>query len=165
MRTIRSFDYLAGLSQVKKANRSKNLFEEIESFLCVKIQKQLIYISTAKIKEVLPFSNVVCVGHTSPWFEGLLKIQGEIYGVLDISLLLGQQQAMHKKEFIIALTEMNENISIIAEETLGLQSFKKNQKITEKGLIDIYHTPEKDINVLSIERLLASNDFTNISIF
>lgn len=165
MTAKQSFQYLQHLATTKKVDKDHAVSAIDMAFLCVSIQSKHFYINAERIGDVLPYSNVNPVGHTVSWFEGLLKIQGEIYGVADISPFLRYSNKISKKGFIIALSQANENIAIVVDEVLGLHHFKKSEKIAEEEYVDIYQTPEKDIRAISFQRLLMSPEFSNISIF
>ncbi len=165
MSAITSYSYLKELANTQRSSKTHDLGANELSFLCIRIQKELIYIDATRIGEVIPFSGVSPVGHTAPWFEGLLKIQGQIYSVLDISSFLGYKSSVKRKEFVIALSEANDNVSIIAEELFGLQKFTKIHKVSEENYLDTYRAVDKNIQVLSIDRLLTTPEFTHISIF
>lgn len=165
MSTKNAFQYLQLLASTQKAEKIRGSNEGESTFLCVNIQNGKYYIDVGRIGEIIPKTNISPVGHTEDWFEGIIKVQGEIYSVIDIAHFLEQPIVTGKGKFAIALAEGNNNYAILVNKVLGIHKVKTTKDHTEQKYIDSYHLSNESLNVLSIERLLASSEFANVSIF
>ncbi len=161
-----AFQNLKSLSQRKKnkkANTDKPVVEK--TFLCTVVDGQKIYVDTDAATEVMARVDVTPVGHTVTWFKGLIKVQAEIYGLVDIAHFLHVSPVNCRKGYVIALARRYDNVAIAVDHLEGLHSFNMLNKIEKKEYTDIFQTEQGEIQVLSVKRLLSSDEFFDISVF
>lgn len=165
MVSVIAFQQLQQLSQKKSISRERTAAEDKTTFLCVGIHEKQVYINTDDITEVMPYAGASPVGHTVPWYKGLIKVQGEICSLVDIASFLEQPPVGRKDSYVIALSRRHDNIAILVENLAGLHAVKMTGEITKKGYTDVYQTEKGEVQVLSFARLFSSDDFFNISVF
>ncbi len=165
MVSISAFQQLQDLSQKKKKQRKGNAVEDNVDFLSICIGGKYIGIRTSDIAEVAPLMRVSLVGHTVSWFKGLIKVQGDIYGLVDIANFLGVSPVAKKDGYIIALSRRYDNVAIVVDSLAGLHSITTEDAPLIKDCLDVYQMDGKEVKILSIERLISSDEFLDISIF
>ncbi len=164
--SLNEFHWLEELSKKKKISKDyADALDARQSFLCVVIGGKSLYISAGDIAEVMAKEKVSLVGHTKSWFKGLIKAQGEIFSLIDISPFLGVKPVNMKHSYIIALSRQYDNIAIVVDSLNGLRSFEKIRQIEQKEYLDVFRVGDEKLNILSIERLLSSDEFFDISVY
>lgn len=165
MDTNKPFQYLQQLDTRRAAGKDSFRGDGDEAFLCFGIQGKRFYIRTEHIGEILSYTKPSTVGHTAPWFEGITKVHGEIYSVLNISPFVGEGLNSNKNRYTIALAPQYNNTAIVADEIYGLQALVLAGEVVIEKYTDTCQVEEKEICILSVERLLSSPELANISIF
>lgn len=165
MASVTTFEYLQTISSAKKTEKSHTAKEDESAFLAVSINKKTFYLAIARVGDILPNINIVPVGHTVSWFKGIIKVHGDIFSVIDITPFLDQSATNSKPKLTISLSSGNNNIAILVDQVLGMQTIKKTSASVEEGFLNIYQTSSQSINVIAIDRLLSSSEFANISVF
>lgn len=160
-----AFDYMQKLASTQKITKGSGDDEGISTFLCVSIQREKYYIGIEQVSEIISKTSISPVGHTASWFEGITKVQGEVYSVVDITYFLKKPMVTDKGRFAIALVQGNSNYALLANAVIGITKIKVPQVITEDNYIDLYKLPEETIKVIALDRLLSSSEFANVSIF
>lgn len=164
MESKTSFQYLQLIASRQRVVREDSVSGEGNKFLCVGIKKQKLYINTGYIGEIIMDAAPSPVGHSAVWFEGLVKVQGEIYSAVNIGAFLNDAKT-NTGSYTIALSPQYNNIALIVDSLLGLHTIEMSGEITKNKFTDVYQAEEEEINILSIKRLLSSPEFRNISIF
>ncbi len=164
---LSNFQWLEQLSRKKKIKKEHNSIIDGDriAFLCVVIGGKQICIDASDIAEVVAREQISLVGHTVSWFKGLIKAQGDIYSLVDISPFLDASPVSVKKGYIVTLSRRYDNIAIVVDMLGGLRSVQKMEKIEETEYTDIYRVGDERITMLSCQRLLSSEKFFDISLY
>lgn len=168
MDTHNTFRYLEKLTDNGKAEKNTQDKTAEQSFLCVLVQKERLYIPLTHVKEIIPSPQITAVGHTKPWLEGILKAHGEIYSVVNLARFLDNQAVAERSMFAIALAqeESEGNYAIIVNNVLGIVKFTAPKQVSSEAYKTIYQgEDEMRFNVLAIPDLIESSEFTNVSVF
>ncbi len=160
-----AFQYLQHLSKKKKVERDTDSITDNLAFLGIRLQNETYYLVIDQVKEIIPNPVISPVGHSRSWLEGLIKVQGEIYSVVDLAEFLGYPPIVDKHRFVIALSQEVGNYALQVSQVLGITNFMQPEKTGEDDYLDNYRSDTKSIKVLSVERMLGSADFANISVF
>jgi|GEM_PF-3663206 len=161
-----SFSYLNALSERPKITTQGDI-AQAKSFLCVLIGKQKYYLQLNWIKAVIPNPVVTPVGHTQPWFEGILKAQNEIYSVIHIEQTLDLPLTKAGKNYAITLAKLEGNYAVLVSDVLGISKTQKLKPIESHGFTITYEASDQQqtITELSIDSLIEAPFFSNFSIF
>ncbi len=160
-----AFQYLQRLSKEKKAERDINAVTDTPAFLGVRLQDETYYLAIDQVKEIIPNPVISAVGHARSWLKGLIKVQGEIYSVIDLAEFLGNPPITDKHRFVIALSREGGNYALQVSQVLGITKLTQPEKTGEDNYLDNYRSEMRNIKVLSVERVLGSANFANISVF
>lgn len=162
-----SFQFLSDLSQKSKATKTDAGKAHVVSFLGVMIQQKTYYIPVEEVREIIPAPQIVAVGHAKPWVSGLLKVQGEIYSVIDAAPFVGLTLVSEKKPVAIALSVSEGNYSLMVSSVLGITRIANLQQVSNNDEFTITYQDEEStiISVLSVPSIISSSQFANISIF
>ncbi len=161
-----SFQFLKALASKHRAGQTKEQVEEGVAFLGVVLDQQDYYIPVGQIKELVPDPKIIPVGHTKSWVKGLLKVQGEIYSVIDVALLLGLSETQNKNALAIALSAPEGNYAILVSSVLGLRKTLNLQPMNAGDYTVTFQTPDKEeISALSIPSIIESKELVNMSVF
>ncbi len=163
---------LKAFKQLKELNKKTKVKKELavvsgtrKTFLSVSINQRKVYIDTTDVSEVMHQVKISLVGHTASWFKGLVKVQGDIYSLIDVASFLGTSPVSDKSDYVVALSKYYENVAIIVDNLLGLFSVEEIKDKKEEGYLDIYQTEKGEIHVLSLKRLVLSDKFSDVSVF
>ncbi|MBS9781069.1 MAG: chemotaxis protein CheW [Gammaproteobacteria bacterium] len=166
MSSLTAFQHLQNLSKKTKIKKKiATISDTRKTFLSVGIHKKQVYIDTCDISEVMNYCKVSLVGHTASWFKGLVKVQGEVYSLVDIAPFLKQPPVSDKSGYVVALSHSYNNIAIVADNLFGLQSVDEMRDKKEDEYLDIYQTEKGEICVLALKRLVLSDKFFDVSVF
>ncbi len=161
-----SFQFLKALANKHRVGQSKERADEGVAFLGVVLDQRDYYIPVAQIRELIPDPNITPVGHTKPWLKGLLKVQGEIYSVIDMALLLGLSETQNKHALAIALSAPEGNYAILVSSVLGLRKALNLQPMNADDYTVTFQTADKEeILALSVPSIIESKELVNMSIF
>lgn len=164
MESKTSFQYLQLIASRQRVVREGSVSSEGNKFLCVGVKNQKLYINTEYIGEIIMDVAPSPVGHSAVWLEGLVKVQGEIYSAVNIGTFLNDSKT-NTGSYTVALSPQYNNIALIIDTLLGLHSIDTSGDVSKNKFIDVYQAGKEEINVLSVNRLLASPEFKDISIF
>ncbi|MPV85372.1 chemotaxis protein CheW [Ostreibacterium oceani] len=165
-KTKQSFQYLARLAAHKK--RDERLVDGVgqQTFLCTLVQGKKLHIPIHEVKEIIPKPKPVKIGHTKQWFEGLIKVQGDIYSAVNIGKLIYQSTTTEKNTFAVALSQRDGNYALLVHNVLGIIQTGSLEKISTSEYLDTYQTTDaQEIDILPIQQLIESTEFTHVSVF
>ncbi len=166
MASLKAFQQLQELTKKTKVEKNIAIISETrKTFLSVGIDQKKIYIDTIDVGEVMHQVKASLVGHTASWFKGLVKVQGDIYSLIDISPFLETAPVSEKSSYVVALSQQYNNVALIVDNLFGLQSVEEIKDKKEEGYLDIYQTEKGEIHVLALKRLVLSDKFSDISVF
>ncbi len=166
MTTLTAFQQLQELSKKTKVNKKVTTINDgSKTFLLVSINKTKIYIDSCAIGEVIDKIKISSVGHTVPWFKGLVKVKGDVYSLIDAAPFLEIPLSDNKRGYVIALSSDYDNVAIFVDNLFGLYSVEEIKGKKEEGYLDIYQTEKGEIRVLALERLVSSDEFFAVSVF
>ncbi|PIE46252.1 MAG: hypothetical protein CSA45_00225 [Gammaproteobacteria bacterium] len=162
-----SFQFLKTLAQQPKAVETKGEKIAEAAFLGVMIQQTKYHIPISRIREILPNPQVTPIGHTQDWLLGLVKVQGEIYTVVDITPLLEMPLLSGRGKFAIALSMPEGNYAILVSAVLGITKLSDlKQTATDDDYTITYQTPSEDkMTALSVQSIVEAPALANMSIF
>jgi len=108
------------------------------SWLAVECGGQGLLVSLPGAGEIFPFSGVLPVPHTRPWFVGVANLRGGLHGVVDLAAFLGLRPTMAAPESV------RENAHLVAlNATLGSQSALLIEKLAGlRSAEQLSHEPD-----------------------
>ncbi len=166
MASLTAFEQLQQLSRKTKVGQKTEKVEDIgKTFLLVSINQTKVYIDACDISEVIDRAKVSSVGHTVPWFKGLVKVKGEVYSLVDVAPFLKVSPSDKKQCYTVALSSDYDNVAIAVDGLFGLHSVEEIKSKREKGYLDIYKTEQGEMQVLAFQRLVSSDKFFAVSVF
>ncbi len=166
MASLKAFQQLQELDKKNKVEKKVELIsDKRKTLLSVGINQQKFYIDTSDVGEVMHQVKTSLVGHTASWFRGLVKVQGDIYSLIDIAPFLEFSPVSEKSTYVVALAKQYENVAIVVDNLFGLFSVEEVKDKKEKGYFNIYQTDKGEVSVLSVKRLVESDKFSDISVF
>lgn len=161
-----SFRFLKAQKERTKATRIGLDETGGAAFLGVLVQKKKYHIPLGQIREIIPAPKITAIGHTKPWLSGLLKVQGEIYSVIDVAPFVNLPIVEQKKPVVIALTIQEGNYAILVSSVLGITKINQLNQVNTDEFIVTYQSPDKgEIPALSVQSIIKSTELTNMSIF
>lgn len=161
-----SFDFLQTQAQQGKAARNVAEFTKGRAFLRALIDQKSFYIPVEQIREIVLQPRITPVGHVKPWLTGIIKIQGDIYSVIDLSYTLSLQPSSTKSGAVVALSIGEGNYALLVSSVLGIVRAYELRQTDENEFSVTYQSDEHDeIVVLSVDKLVNLPDFSNVSIF
>ncbi|PID58756.1 MAG: hypothetical protein CR957_00105 [Gammaproteobacteria bacterium] len=163
-----SFQFLQSQAAKEKAGRVTEGMDEGAAFLAVSVHNNAYHIPVSQIREIIPSPKVTAIGHTKPWLSGLLKVQGEIYSVIDTAVLLGlsDSNSPHKQPLAIAVSMPDGNYALTVSAVKGIIKVTQLQQLENDNYTITYQTADDDvITALSVPSIVESPEFANMSIF
>lgn len=165
MENKQAFQYLQHLASEKRDVSQSGDADKEPAFIGIRIQGDTCYLDVDSIREIIPNPTIAPVGHAQSWLQGLIKVQGEIYSVVDLAGFLGKKPVADKNSFVIALAQEGGNYALLVSRVLGMTKLAQAKKTEEETYFDKYQSDIREISVLSVQRMLESSDFANVSIF
>lgn len=135
-------------------------------FLGVVVQTKKYHLPLGQIREIIPAPKITPIGHTKPWLTGLVKVQGEIYSVIDVAPFIKLPIVEQKNPVVIALTAQEGNYAILVSSVLGITKMNHLNQVSTDEYTVTYQSPEKEeIPALSVLSIVKSSELANMSIF
>lgn len=162
----KTFDYLQDLGRKKPAVVTS--VETDSAFLGLVIGQQTMYLPIQYIYKVLSKAAITAVGHTQPWLQGIVQVDGNIYSVFNLGRWVDAtiDSAALGDNTLIALSQTNGYYAILVEEILGIVHFIPQEAVAETALtVDYQGTDNHIFSILSVEKLINSTEFADFSIF
>lgn len=161
-----SFEFLQSLAQRPQATLEVAEKASQAAFLGVKIQQNTYHIPVSRIREILPNPQITPIGHTQDWLWGLVKVQGEIYSVVDVASLLGMESLSNRDKFVVALSFPEGNYALLVSNVLGITKLSDLKQIDTDDYTITYQMSNKEkMAALSVQSIVESSALANMSIF
>lgn len=162
-----SFQLLQNLAKRDKVKRISTDKSKGAAFLGVLVKDKKYHIPIAQVREIIPKPQIVAIGHAKPWLDGLLKVQGEIYSVIDVAAFLGKGHVKaDKNRVVVALSMIEGNYALVVSSVLGITKLGDLQLVDNDEYTVTYQTPEKNaVPALSIPSIIESSELANMSVF
>lgn len=160
-----TFAYLQTLAQKKVATVAATRSDS--AFLGVMIGQKKMYLPLPFVHKIISQATITPVSHTQLWFQGLTRVEGKIYSVLNLGRWLDatQDNTALGHQTIVAFYHMNGNYAVLAEEILGITHFVPDNPVAETALTNDYQTADGTIfSVLSVDKLVNSPEFSDFSL-
>lgn len=160
------FDFLKALAQQPKATQVVAEKMSQAAFLGVRLQQNTYHIPVSRIREIIPNPSITPVGHTQDWLWGLVKVQGEVYSVVDISPLLDMPALSAREHFVVALSLPEGNYALLVSGVLGITKLSDLKQIDADDYTIVYQMSNKEkLSALSVQSIFESSALANMSIF
>lgn len=160
-----SFDYLKKIARQKVARTKSQQANEEFTFLSVRISGKAMCLPAEAIKEIIPKPLVIPMGHAKPWYKGLMKVQGEIFSVVDVGLFLGGKSRGSRLNYAVALQSENGQHAFVVEEINGLVKEKVIKKNDERFTGKLQTESGGELISILVEDIINSPEYNNVSVF
>lgn len=160
-----SFDYLKKVAQQKAGRKKNQQISEEFTFLSVRIAGEAMCLSAEAVREIIPKPLVMPMGHAKPWYKGLMKVQGEVFSVIDIGLFLSGKSRGSKISYAIALQSESGQHAFAVEEVNGLIKEKVIKKQGERFTGKLQTESGGELTFILVEDIISSPEYNNVSIF
>lgn len=161
-----SFQFLKMLAQQPKAQEESTEKVSQAGFLGVKVHQETYHIPVSRIREIIPNPSITPIGHTQDWLLGLVKVQGEIYSVVDISPLLEMPVLTGRDKFVVALSMPEGNYALLVSSVLGITKLSDLKQVATDDYTITYQLSNKEkMSALSVQSIVESPALANMSIF
>ncbi len=163
-----SFQFLLAQTDKHKADRLAVGGGDDTAFLGVGLRGKTYHIPVGQIREIVPNPKITAIGHAKSWLTGLLKVQGEIYSVIDVAQLLGLPEEESKLKLAIALSVSGGNYAIVISSVLGIVRVNHLHEVDSDEYTVSYQVADDTDNVmitLCVPSIIRSSELTNMSIF
>jgi len=100
----------------------------VQSWLAVECQGQGLLLPLAGAGEIFPYSPLLPVPHTQPWFLGVANLRGGLHGVVDLAAFLGLRaplaaDAVREQAQLLAFNPaQGAHCAILVDRLAGLRS-------------------------------------------
>ncbi len=161
-----SFKFLQAQTSKHKVERQVVESSGDTAFLGVGLQGEKYHIPVGHIREIVPNPKITAIGHAKSWLTGLLKVQGEIYSVIDVAQLLGLPEKESKFKLAIALSTSEGNYAILVSSILGIMKENHLHEVGSDAYTVSYQVADDSVMmVLSVPSIVKSPELANMSIF
>lgn len=149
--------------QIDKNSEDTSLQDRIS---VIEIGGVLFGIEILKSKEVFPLPDITPVPNTKEFVIGVFNLRGDIYPLIDISLLLGlTPEPLQKKNMIILLDSNEKTVGVLSDRVHGVRPLKTSavkpvhgvvSKVMEEYVSGVVSEKGSEIHLLNVDRLLSS---------
>jgi twitching motility protein PilI len=125
------------------------------------------------ISELAVCENITPIPLTHPWVRGLTNLRGQLYTVIDLSVLLGGAETRLSRDArIVVLSDGGLGSCLLVNDVAGLKVFQKDQSThpvsdAPSGSEDLFrasiHADEREWAILDIDNLIQDERFRNAS--
>jgi twitching motility protein PilI len=99
---------------------------QIASHLAVEVGQRRLLLPLAESGEIASNLNVQPLPHAKPWFLGVTVLRGQVVGVVDLAVMLGERQQPTPSGTFVALAENLEvNCLLRVDRLAGLRSLEQ----------------------------------------
>ncbi len=125
-----------------------------------------------EVGEVIAIPKLAQVPLTQPWFAGLANVRGNLYGITDLSIYLGNKPVPYNVKSRILLVSTNDKIQggFIVNNMLGIRSLSEfvavvpPKKELMRGIIACYEDTEGRVwRKLSLLELARDEKFMQVA--
>lgn len=125
-----------------------------------------------EVGEVIAIPKLAQVPLTQPWFAGLANVRGNLYGITDLSIYLGNKPVPYNVKSRILLVSTNDKIQggFIVNNMLGIRSLSEfvavalPKKEHMRGIIACYEDTEGRVwRKLSLLELARDEKFMQVA--
>lgn len=101
---------------------------KISSWLAVEIGASSYLIPLSHSSEIFPYAPIHPVSYTQPWFLGVANLRGELVGVTDVGVLMGQaprarsEQMLQQVKLLTFNPILEMNAALLIDRLIGLKS-------------------------------------------
>lgn len=140
--------------------------------LGVTIGKERYLVPMEEVGEVIAIPKLAQVPLTQPWFAGLANVRGNLYGITDLSIYLGNKPVPYNMKSRILLVSTDDKIQggFIVNNMLGIRSLSEfiavapSKKELMRGIIACYEDTEgRAWRKLSLLELARDEKFMQVA--
>lgn len=147
----------------------------VSSWLGVEVGTQAYLVPLSHASEIFPFTPIHPVPYTEPWFLGIANLRGELTGIADVGLLMGQpavtrsEQSLQNSKLLTFNPVLEVNAALLIDRLAGLKSVDAFVRAhtadapSHPYLGTIYQDKEgKSWQELNLQNLAQSSEFLSI---
>lgn len=140
--------------------------------LGVTIGEERYLVPMEEVGEVIAIPKLAQVPLTQPWFAGLANVRGNLYGITDLSIYLGNKPVPYNVKSRILLVSTGDKIQsgFMVNNMLGIRSLSEfitvvpPKKELMRGIIACYEDPEgRAWRKLSLLELARNEKFMQVA--
>lgn len=155
-----------------QAKHNANKFENSSPVLGVAVAETRYLIPMNEVSEVIDMSKVVAVPLTQSWFLGLTNVRGNLYGITDLGVYLGDGATLFNLKSRILLASLDKKLSggFVVDSMLGIREqseftlLEENKKVKETMRKQYKDTEERIWEELSLFALMREEKFLQIAL-
>lgn len=129
--------------QLAERLRSARTADVSAAWLAVRAGQKRLLVPLSHASGVFPYADVQRVPYVQPWFAGIANLRGELCGVVDLAIFLGQAATAPRSAPALAQcrligfnAQLQTNGALLVDEVLGMrtvQSFARSDPAEEQA--------------------------------
>jgi purine-binding chemotaxis protein CheW len=148
------------------AMQNEDNFSDDTRISVVEIGGYLFGIELLRSKEVFPIPEITPVPNSRKNIVGVFNLRGEIYPLVDLSLMLGlEAKGIQSTDMVVLLDQKENSIGILTDRIHGVRSLQSNQTKSARGSVPkgmlefvsgMVTDKSEEIYILSVDRIFSA---------